>query len=64
MTVKIRPYRGKEDVFEVDIRFEWPEGGEYRERVKAPVSTLATAKRWGEQREREVFAQGKRALAE
>lgn len=63
MSVKVRPYRGKADVFEVDIRFEWPEGGHYRERVKAPVSTLASAKRWGEQREREVFARGKRVLA-
>ncbi len=64
MSVKVRPYRGKDDVFEVDIRFAWPEGGEYRERVKAPVSTLSAARRWGEQRERELFAQGKRALEE
>lgn len=62
MSVKVRPYRGKAEVFEVDIRFEWPEGGEYRERVKAPVSTMSAARRWGEQREREVFARGKRAL--
>jgi integrase len=59
MTVKVRPYRGTKDKYEVDIRFEWPDGDEYRERVKAPVSSKSGAQRWGEQREREYLTRGK-----
>lgn len=59
MSVKVRPYRGHKEKFEVDIRFEWPDGSEYRERVKAPVSSLSGARRWGETRERDLLMRGK-----
>jgi integrase len=64
MTVKVRPYRGSKDKWEVDIRFEWPNGETYRERVKAPVSARTGAQRWGEQRERDYLTRGKAALDE
>src|SRR5438874_10592537 len=35
-----------------------PDGTEYRERVKAPVSSMSAAKRWAEAREREAWSKG------
>lgn len=60
MSVTVRPYkkRGREG-WEVDIRFDWPDGDEYRERRKAPVTGKAAAKRWAEAREAELLRQGK-----
>ncbi len=59
MSVKVRPFRGRQGEWEVDIRFEWPDGGEYRERKKAPVTSKSGAQRWGEQRERELLTRGR-----
>ena len=56
MSVKVRTY--KRGGFEVDIRFEWPDGTPYRERRRAPVDSKSAAKRWGEARERELFRRG------
>lgn len=59
MSVTVRPYRGKRDVFEVDIAFKWQDGSSFRRRFRAPVKTEAQAQRWGEAKEREFFARGK-----
>ena len=58
MSVTVRPYQGG-DVWEVDVRIEYPDGSEHRERRKAPVSSKSAAKRWGEDRERFLLQQGK-----
>src|SRR6185437_14721050 len=57
MSVKVRPYRGDTTgkQWEVDIRFEWPDGDVFRERKHTPCNTEAAALRWGEAREREMF---------
>lgn len=55
MSVKVRPYRGSKDQYEVDIRIELPDGSEVRERKKSPVSGKEASKRWGAARERELF---------
>jgi hypothetical protein len=53
MSVKVRAY--KRGGYEVDIRLVLPDGSEVRERKKSPVSSKSGSKRWGEQRERELF---------
>lgn len=58
MAIKIRPYKGRTDVFQVDIRIELPSGETIRERKKAPVSSRTGARRWAEARERELFQRG------
>lgn len=59
MTVKIRPARGKSGRWECDIRFTWPEGGGFRERVNAPVTSKSAALRWGQARETALLAAGR-----
>lgn len=63
MSVKVREYkkRGKSG-WEVDIMFKWPDGELYRERVKAPVGSKSGAKAWGEQRQAELLARGRKAV--
>jgi integrase len=63
MSVKVREYkkRGKSG-WEVDIMFKWPDGELYRERVKAPVGSKSGAKSWGEQRQAELLARGRKAV--
>lgn len=58
MTVKLRPYKGRTDKWEVDIRFEYPNGEICRQRVVAPVPSKSGAKKWAEQRERELLLAG------
>ncbi len=56
MTVKIREWRrGQNKGYEVDIRFTYPDGTPFRQRIKAPVESRSAAKRWGEARERELL---------
>ncbi|HEV3194377.1 MAG TPA: tyrosine-type recombinase/integrase [Polyangiaceae bacterium] len=56
MTIKVREWKkGRQVGFEVDIRFTYPDGAPYRQRVKAPVESKSAAKRWGEARERELL---------
>ena len=64
MSVKVRPYRGDTTGkhWEVDIRFEWPDGDVFRERKHTPCNTDAAALRWGEAREREKYKKGKEAI--
>ncbi len=53
MTVKVRPY--KRGGWEVDIMLTIPGRPRFRERRKAPVRTKSAAKRWGEERERQLI---------
>jgi integrase len=59
MSVTIREYQGRKDVWEVDIRVLLPNGETIRERKKAPVSGKSAAQRWAESRERELVKHGK-----
>lgn len=55
MSVTIRPYR--KGGWEVDIRVVSPDGARtFRERKRAPMSSRSAALRWGEGRERTLFA--------
>ncbi len=60
MSVKVRPYKGKNQGWEVDIRVTLPDGSKVRERKRAPVSSKSAAKRWGEARERTLAFHGRR----
>ena len=53
MTVKVRPY--KRGGWEVDIMLTIPGQPKIRDRKKAPVTTKSAAKRWGEERERQLI---------
>lgn len=60
MTCTIREYtKSKRVGFEVDIRFEWPDGTAFRRRYRAPVATKTEAKAWGRRREVEILAAGR-----
>ncbi len=63
MSVVVRPWtkHGKKG-WEVDIRFRWPDGARYRERIKAPVASESAATRWGQQREASLMSAGKEAV--
>lgn len=54
MTVKVRPY--KRGGWEVDIMLTFPGRPPIRDRRKAPVGSKSAAKRWGEERERQLVA--------
>jgi len=60
MTVKIRKYR--RGGYEVDIRFTWPDGEPFRQRLRAPVTSKSASQRWGEARELELLRAGKVSL--
>jgi integrase len=65
MTVKVREWnKGKRMGFEVDIRFTYPDGTPFRQRIKAPVDSKSAAKRWGEARERELLIRPSPVLQE
>jgi hypothetical protein len=55
MSVTVRKY--KRGGWEVDSRGELPDGRAYRERRKSPVKSKSGSQRWGEDRERELFAE-------
>ncbi len=55
MSVKVRKYKRKG--WEVDIRGELPDGRAYRKRWKSPLPSKSGSQRWGEDRERELFAE-------
>lgn len=59
MSVTIRAYRDSEDVWEVDIRVQRPDGEHIRERRKAPTASKTAARRWAEARERVLLIEGK-----
>ena len=53
MSVKVRPYLGRSNQWEVDIRFKWPDGTECRKRLRAPGTSKTGARKWAEARERD-----------
>lgn len=57
MTVKVRPYikNDTQTGWEVDITLTIPGRPKLRERRKAPVTAKSAAKRWGEERERQLI---------
>ena len=56
MTVTVRPYnKGGKQGWEVDIMLTIPGRPKIRERKKAPVRTKSAARRWGEERERQLI---------
>ena len=57
MSVTVRPYRG--GGWEIDIRLDLPDGAPVRERLKSPVTGKTGSQRWGESRERFLFANGR-----
>lgn len=60
--VKVRKYKGKRGGFQVDIRFMWPDGDQFRERKCSPVPSRSGSKRWGEAREAALLSAGKAAF--
>ena len=60
MTVKLRKYR--RGGFEVDIRFTWPDGTPYRQRLRSPVTGKTASQRWGEAREAELLRAGRASV--
>jgi integrase len=52
MTVKVRPY--KRGGWEIDIMLTFPGREPIRERRKAPMGSKSAARRWGEERERQL----------
>lgn len=58
MSVKIRPYRGTEGIWEVDIVVRMADGQILRERRKAPVTGKSAAQRWAQERERYLIQHG------
>jgi integrase len=63
MSVTVRPYR--RGGWEVDIQWRAPNGRRQRERKRVAVMSKAIARRWGENRERELLINGsKRARKE
>lgn len=54
MTVKLRPYRGQEGIYEVDIIITLPDGKEIRERKKSPCRGKEDSRRWANEREHEL----------
>ncbi|MEX1361992.1 MAG: site-specific integrase [Nannocystaceae bacterium] len=56
MTVTVRPYtKGGNKGWEVDIMLTIPGRPRIRDRKKAPVRTKSAARRWGEERERQLI---------
>jgi len=58
MSVKVRQYRGKPGVWEVDVALQLPDGTPYRKRVKVPNATRAGAERWGNDHLKYVLQHG------
>lgn len=44
-----------------DIRFRWPDGERFRERITAPVASKVAATRWAQQRETTLLLAGREA---
>jgi len=55
--IKLRPWKGTKNEFEVDIIVNGPNGRTLRKRVKAPVTGKSNAERWARAIEQELLAQ-------
>jgi integrase len=58
MSVTVRPYRN--GGWEVDISVRLPDGTSHRDRKRVTLTSKSAAKRWGEERERELALRGPR----
>ncbi len=60
MTVSVRPFKGDKSgkVWEVDVKFAWPDETPFRKRMKSPVTSKTATRRWGEQKEQFFLAKG------
>ncbi len=54
--IKLRPWKGSVNEFEVDIIVHGPTGRSVRKRVKAPVTGKSNAERWARALEQELLA--------
>jgi len=55
--IKLRPWKGTKNEFEVDIIVNGPNGRTLRKRVKAPVTGKSNAERWARALEQELLTQ-------
>ena len=55
--IKLRPWKGSKNEFEVDVIVNGPQGRTLRRRVKAPVTGKSNAERWARSLEQELLAQ-------
>lgn len=55
--IKLRPWKGSKNEFEVDVIVTNTQGRTLRRRVKAPVTGRTNAERWARALEQELFAQ-------
>ena len=55
--IKLRPWKGSKNEFEVDIIVNGPQGRSVRKRVKAPVTGKSNAERWAKALEQELLTQ-------
>jgi integrase len=58
MSVRVRPFKGRSDAWEVDINVLLPGGARWRKRMKAPTSSRSAALRWGQAWERQILQSG------
>ncbi len=54
--IKLRPWKGSKNEFEVDVIVNGTQGRTLRRRVKAPVTGRTNAERWARALEQELFA--------
>jgi integrase len=62
MSVNVREWKKGSGGWEIDIRFRWPDGSTYRERVRSPVPSKSASQRWGADREAHLIRQGNVSL--
>ena len=55
--IKLRPWKGNKNEFEVDITVTGPKGQPVRKRVKAPVTGRTNVERWARSLEEEMLTQ-------
>ncbi|MBL9100690.1 MAG: tyrosine-type recombinase/integrase family protein [Myxococcales bacterium] len=55
--IKLRPWKGSKNEFEVDVIVNGPQGRALRKRVKAPVTGKSSAERWARALEQELLSQ-------
>jgi predicted DNA-binding transcriptional regulator AlpA len=55
--IKLRPWKGSKNEFEVDVIVNGPQGRTLRKRVKAPVTGKSNAERWARALEQEMLSQ-------
>ena len=55
--IRLRPWKGSDTAFEVDVILRSPRGHTVRKRVKAPVTGRSNVERWAKALERELLLQ-------